>query len=856
MTGVGARETVVTGVGVVAPGGVTREEFWDTITAGRTATRRITFFDPSGFRSQIAAECDFDPRSAGLDDQEAFRMDRYIRFAVAAGLEALRDSGLDLEQVARDRVAVSLGSAVGGTMYLEDGYVLVSNRGKEWLVNPEYSLPFLYQALVPSSLASEVALKFGAHGPAVVVSTGCTSGIDAIGFGHQLIQDGEADIVIAGASESGISPISMACFDPIKATSSRNDEPEHASRPFDRDRDGFVMGEGGAILILEERERALARGAHIYCKVAGFASRGNAFHMTGLKADGLDMAEAIGDAMRQARLQPEDIDYINAHGSGTKQNDRHETAAYKKSLGQQAYEIPISSIKSMIGHSLGGIGALEMAACALVIDNGVIPPTANWENRDPECDLDYTPRVARQKDVAAALSTGSGFGGFQSAMIFTRDGKVGAETTRAEIGAPTLISTPNRSRRAVITGIGVVAPNGLGSDAWWNATKSGRSGIGRITHFDPSRYATQLAGEVDGFEPNQFIDQRLRVQTDRWTWMALAATQMALQDAGFDPSTEDPYRMSVITASSSGGNEFGQKEIQSLWARGPIFVGAYQSIAWFYAATTGQISIKYGMKGPSGVLVTEGAGALDALWHSRRVIQRGVDVVVSGGTEAPIGPYALTCQMKSGYLSEARDPEAAYRPFDAGANGYVPGEGGAILLVEDFEYAQARGAHIYGEIVGYAATQDAYHYSRIAPDGEDLRRAMSLALESARMTPDDVDAVFADAAGTLDGDRCEARAIRAVFGDRSVPVTAPKSMTGRLYAGGAAVDTAAALLAMRDGCLPPIVNLDQPAPDCDLDFVRGSARATPVNTVLINARGFGGFNSALLVSTVIPTLGP
>jgi minimal PKS ketosynthase (KS/KS alpha) len=212
----------------------------------------------------------------------------------------------------------------------------------------------------------------------------------------------------------------MACFDPIKATSRRNDNPAHASRPFDRDRDGFVMGEGGAVLILEEFERAYDRGAHIYCEVTGFASRGNAYHMTGLKPDALEMTDAIMDAMAQGGTRPEDIDYINAHGSGTKQNDRHETGAYKNSLGDHAYNVPISSVKSMIGHSLGGIGAIEMAVCALAIERGVIPPTANWENRDPECDLDYTPNQARERRVDVALSTGSGFGGFQSAMIFSR----------------------------------------------------------------------------------------------------------------------------------------------------------------------------------------------------------------------------------------------------------------------------------------------------------------------------------------------------------------------------------------------------------------------------------------------------
>ena len=412
------RRSAVTGIGVVAPGGRTRDAFWDAITAGRTATRGITFFDPSGFRSQIAAEADFDPIAAGLSEHEVRRMDRYIQFAAAAGMEAVTDSGLDLEAVDRERMGVCLGSAVGGTMVLEDGYVAVSNRGQDWLVDPEYAIPFLYPGLVPSSLASEIAVKFAANGPAVVVSTGCTSGIDAIGYAHHMIQDNEADIVISGAAESPISPISMACFDPIKATSQRNDDPEHASRPFDRDRDGFVMGEGGAVLILEEMESALARGAHIYCEVAGFAGRGNAYHMTGLTKEAEEMTEAIRDAMRQGDIRPEDIDYINAHGSGTKQNDRHETAAYKQSLGERAYEIPISSIKSMIGHSLGAIGAIEMSACALAIDRGVVPPTANWENPDPECDLNYTPREAIRKRVDVALSTASGFGGFQSAMIF------------------------------------------------------------------------------------------------------------------------------------------------------------------------------------------------------------------------------------------------------------------------------------------------------------------------------------------------------------------------------------------------------------------------------------------------------
>jgi minimal PKS ketosynthase (KS/KS alpha) len=400
-----ARRSVVTGIGVVAPGGGSRDEFWNRIIDGKPAIRRISCFDPTRFRSQIAAECDFDPAAAGLTPREIRRMDRFVQLAIVSAAEAVGDAGLDPAAVDTDRVGVSLGSAVGATIRLEDEYVVASDHGRDWVVDHRHAQPFLYQSLVPSSAATELAVRFQAHGPATVISTGCTSGIDAIGHAHTLIQDDEADVVIAGAADAPISPITVACFDAIRATTPRNDDPEQASRPFDADRQGFVLGEGSAVLVIEELGHALARGARIYCEVTGYAARANGYHMTGL---------------RQARIEPDDIGYISAHGSGTRQNDRHETAAYKRALGNAARHIPISSIKSVVGHSLGAIGSIEMAACALVIDRGVIPPTANLTTRDPECDLDYTPLMAREVDADHVLSAGSGFGGFQSAMVFKR----------------------------------------------------------------------------------------------------------------------------------------------------------------------------------------------------------------------------------------------------------------------------------------------------------------------------------------------------------------------------------------------------------------------------------------------------
>lgn len=414
------RRVVITGIGVMAPGGVGTKNFWSLLSEGRTATRGITFFDPSSFRSRVAAEIDFDAEAQGLSPQEIRRMDRAAQLAVVAAREALADSGLGFGAMDPHRTGVTIGSAVGATMGLDEEYRVVSDGGRLDLVDHEYAVPHLYNHLVPSSFAAEVAWAAGAEGPATVVSTGCTSGIDSVGHAVELIREGTTDVMIAGSSDAPISPITMACFDAIKATTPRHDDPAHASRPFDNSRNGFVLGEGSAVFVLEELHGALRRGAHIYAEIAGYATRSNAYHMTGLRPDGLEMAEAIRVALEEARMNPDEIDYVNAHGSGTKQNDRHETAAFKKSLGDHAYRTPVSSIKSMVGHSLGAIGSIEIAASALAMENNVVPPTANLHTPDPECDLDYVPLTARQWRTDAVLSVGSGFGGFQSAMVLAR----------------------------------------------------------------------------------------------------------------------------------------------------------------------------------------------------------------------------------------------------------------------------------------------------------------------------------------------------------------------------------------------------------------------------------------------------
>jgi act minimal PKS ketosynthase (KS/KS alpha) len=418
------RRVVITGIGVVAPGGVGVKPFWELISSGRTATRHISSFDAAPFRSQVAGEADFDPQEHGLDAHEQRTMDRATQFAVVTTRQATADSGLYVEDLDPWRTGVVVGSAVGATMGLEREYAVVSEGGRRWLVDHSTAVPHLYDYLVPSSIAADVAATVGARGTVSLVSTGCTSGLDAVGHAAELIREGSADVMVAGATDAPISPITVACFDAIKATTPRNDDPEHASRPFDRSRNGFVLGEGSAMFVLEEWQRARDRGAPVYAEIAAHASRSNAFHMTGLRPDGREMAEAIRVALTEARIDGSEVDYINAHGSGTRQNDRHETAAFKLSLGEKAYRTPVSSIKSMIGHSLGAIGSLEIAACALAMKYGVVPPTANLHDPDPECDLDYVPLTAREQPVDTVLTVGSGFGGFQSAMVLARPDRV------------------------------------------------------------------------------------------------------------------------------------------------------------------------------------------------------------------------------------------------------------------------------------------------------------------------------------------------------------------------------------------------------------------------------------------------
>ena len=415
-----SRRVVITGVGVVAPNGVGNEACFKAMVNGVSGVKRVTEFDVSQFNTQIAAQArDFNPLTLGLTKKEAIRMDRYVQFAVVAARMALEDSGLDLNKVDKERMGVSLANAICGTKYMEEEFALVTDSGKN-PIDPSQVRPDLYDAAMFNTPSSEITAKYGLKGICNTISTGCTAGTDSVGFSFEAIAAGEADIMITGASEAPITPITFGAFDCINVLSVSNDEPEKASRPFDMKRNGFVISEGAGLLVVEELQHALKRGARIYCEIIGYGTTCNAFHMTDLPPDGDPMADSITLALEDAGVKPEEIDYINAHGSSTRQNDVFETNAYKMSLGKAAYKIPISSLKSMIGHPLAGANGVELAIAALIFERNILPPTINQEFSDPECDLDYIPNKAREKKVNIMLKTSSGFSGIHSAMVLKR----------------------------------------------------------------------------------------------------------------------------------------------------------------------------------------------------------------------------------------------------------------------------------------------------------------------------------------------------------------------------------------------------------------------------------------------------
>ncbi len=406
------RSVVVTGLGAVTSIGHDVPSFWASLVAGKIGVRRVTLFDPSAFACQIGAEVrDWDAATL-MDPKEARRNDRYTHFGFVAAKQAFADSGLDMAREDADRVGVIIGSGIGGMHTYETQLAVLHERG------PRKVSPFAIPSLIGNMCSGLVAIEHGARGPNFGIVSACATGTHALGEAAHAIRRGDADVMIAGGSEAAITPFAYASFCSMKAMSTRNDEPQRASRPFDRNRDGFIMGEGSGILVLESMAHARARGARIYCELAGYAATCDAFHITQPDPEGKGLSMAMRRAMASASVDPSSIDYINAHGTSTPYNDKFETLAIKKEFGEHARKVAISSTKSMTGHLLGAAGGIESVICVKTIEQGVIAPTMNLEDPDPDCDLDYVPNAARSAPVRTVLSNNLGFGGQNASVVF------------------------------------------------------------------------------------------------------------------------------------------------------------------------------------------------------------------------------------------------------------------------------------------------------------------------------------------------------------------------------------------------------------------------------------------------------
>jgi len=408
------KRVVVTGMGCISPVGNDVPTTWENITAGKSGADYITHFDASDYKCQFAAEVKGFDGKALFGSREARRMDRFTQFALAAAQQAVTDAKLEINDGNRDRIGVVVGTAIGGIGTLVNQTQIFNQRG------PNRVSPFLVPMMLPDSGAGTIAIYMGVRGPNMAVVTACATGTNAVGEGAEIIRRGQADVIIAGGSEAAIVPIAMAGLGVMTAISTRNEAPKRASRPFDLNRDGFVMGEGAAILILESYEYALARQANILAEVTGYGFTNDAYHISAPAENGAGAALCMHMALDSAGLNIEAIDYINAHGTSTNLNDKSETAAIKTVFGEQAYNIPVSSTKSMTGHLLGASGALEAVFCIKVIQTGIIPPTINYETPDPECDLDYVPNSARSGSVNHVMSNSFGFGGHNATIILSR----------------------------------------------------------------------------------------------------------------------------------------------------------------------------------------------------------------------------------------------------------------------------------------------------------------------------------------------------------------------------------------------------------------------------------------------------
>ena len=777
---------VVTGVGLVTPNGIGTEASWQSLINGQSGVGPITLFDATdAYSTRIAAEVKNFDAAEFMERKKIKEVSRFTTFAMAATKMALDQAQLDLTEEERDRAGVFIGVGLGGLENLERCTLTLDKKG------PGKVSPYFIPSLIANMAAGQVSIAFGFRGPSLAHTSACSSSGHAIGEALRMMQRGDAEVMIAGGAESTITPIGIAGFSAMFALSRRNDDPEGASRPWDKGRDGFVCGEGGGTLILETLTRAKKRGAKILAEVVGYAATSDAYHITKPAPDHAHAARAMRGALKDAKLNPEQIEYVNAHGTSTPIGDVEEARAVANTFGAHALDkkLWVSSTKSMMGHLLGAAGAVEGIVTVLALRDQVAPPTASFTGLDPQCGLDPVAGTGRPMVLDTALSNNFGFAGANATVAFARPGGP---------GAPAPAVGPDE---VVVTGFGVITSAGEGAEALWEAYAAGRrQGVPE----DGLRLA-----RVE-FDRSAAGSAKARRRMDRVSQLAVAACRAALGAAGADADADALAATGVVLGTGIGPMESSERFTVPVLSSGAQAANPAVFPATVYNGAAGQVAMALGTKGPTSTLTSghaAGAAALGAAY----------DMLRAGRAERLLVPAV-----------EAFSPGTldAYRsiPLFGSAAGrrYTLAEAGIALVLERRASAERRGAPVHAVVLGHATASDACGIGRWDPSGDGMERAMREALRGAGLRPDQVSAVWANAAGLAAADRPEQAAVERVFDMSRVRFEAPKRVLGEPAGAGAHLSAVLAVGAWREG---------------------GAHRP-----VLVNSSSLGGTHTSLVLS--------
>ena len=773
------RRVVVTGLGAVTPEGVGVDAYWAGVRGGVVAIGKVEHLPMDGYRTELGGEVkeDFTPEHEYLNP-DGFH-DRAIDFTMRAAEEAMARCGVGVGPVPSERWGVVIGTCNAGLLAGEEWYAR-RKRGEQ----PD---PRLLLLVEPQAFSEALASAFELKGPVLSVDTACAASANAIGYAAELIREGHADAMLTGGADA-FSDILIAGFNSLESLS-----PEPAA-PYSFDRKGLSLGEGAGVLVLMDSEVAAAHGAPVLAEIVGYGLSADGYHPTAPHPEGRGASRAIQTALRQAGVDPGEVDYVNSHGTGTAKNDTAETAATKVGLGDAAYKVAVSSTKSMIGHLLGGAGAAEAIVTVKAIDDQVAPPTANFTEADPECDLDYVPNKAREMSIDIALSNNFAFGGANASVLFARPG--------ARAGAP-----PERNvDRAVITGLAALSAAGTDPAALYDAYAAGRRCTGAENGVELARVDLDAAA---------YLDVKERKRVDRLGLFSIIASRLALANAALELTDDNRTRVGAVVGTGVGPMESMEEFAAPVIAEGAGAANPAVFPNTVYNAAGGQVAIKNGILGSASTVTAGHAAGASALCY-------GFDLTTMDHADAIV---ALGVDTLTDTVVEAYRELGVVSTSANGSGGFALAEGGFAIVVERLGAARARGANPLGEFRGFGITCDAVGVGKIDTEGEGIERAMRLALERAGVSPSDVVAVWANRNGLQVADEAEARAIERLLGP-AVPVLAPKLLLGEPMGAGAALATTLAL----EG------------------WARGDEAHSPRGPVLVNSLSLGGTNISIVLA--------